>query len=131
MLELGFLAVLGLAAIGVIIWLLGKSQKPTDQDIRDKFPRLRNFTVTEVYAYDGAGMAADEQNGRLAILGDGRQQIALIAGKDLIRWSYLPEDGEFKLVIASKRHPDPFAIRFKKSRDADLWLKILKNIKEF
>ena len=131
MLELVLLALVGLAAIGVIVWLLGRSQKPTDQDIRDKFPRLKNFTIAELYAYDGAGMAADEQNGRLAILGDGRQQIALIAGKDLIRWSYLPEDGEFKLVIASKRHADPFAIRFKKARDADLWLKILKNIKEF
>jgi hypothetical protein len=126
-LGLGVAAVLG---VGLVVLLLGMDQKPTDQDILDRFTRVRGFTITERHAHEGTGLAADETTHRLLIAGAGRKELALVSGRDLTLWSYAPQDKVFRLAISTRRHAQPFHVTFRKAGTADLWLKILKNIKE-
>ncbi len=119
-------AVLGgvLVLVGLMAWFLLREKGPSDSEIRNRLGTVSGFTVTEIHAYSGTGLAADETAGRILIHGKDRPQIALVHIKELVAFFYIPKEEEFEMEIQSRRHKDAFFIRFEKRSQADLWIKI-------
>lgn len=110
--------------VAVTAWFLLRDKGPSDELIKSGLEDVPGFTVTEIHAHNGTGLAADETTGRVLIHGKDRPQIALVHIRDMVAWFYIPRDEEYEMEIQSRRHKDAFFIRFKSRSQADLWIKI-------
>ncbi|MFM2042845.1 MAG: hypothetical protein RLY86_1421 [Pseudomonadota bacterium] len=126
-LVIGGVVVLGLGALAVFAF---GDKGPSEEEIFRRFDRLNGFTITERHAHEGTGLAADETRGVIAVLGKGREKIALLGPRDLAAWKYQPKDGAYEMTLKSYRHGEPFTITFRKSATADEWLKIFRKVIE-
>lgn len=115
----GLVLIVGLAA-----WFLMRDKGPSDDVVKHRMETVGGFKVTEIHAYKGTGLAADETTGRVLIQGKDRPSLALLHIRDLNAFFYIPKEEEYEMEIQSRRHREPLFVRFEKRSQADLWIKI-------